>query len=284
MTEPVSGFDALAYKRDIAPNFIVIYAGEKVGKSTVLVSTINETIEGGEILEKDSHLHITDVDHGLEPFINRWIEKGKPYRMETDPDGKQRIIIPNVTVDTVSSRKEFHDAVWTFPDGYQFYAIDTMTRAGKHFIKSVQPKQIPGERARNANMDIAALFEDYIDRLEELAWDLNKQGAWLIVLCHQKPAVYEKNELVAPTQPLLYGSAGAKLNRVATGIWRLQLQEIQTPNGWVTGRQFRTAQTEAIVAGDRTGALNEIEPANIAKCIKKIREHRASGIKEVATI
>jgi hypothetical protein len=163
------------------------------------------------------------------------------------------------------------------PDGYKYYVIDTLTRAGKHFIKSVQPKQVPGERAKNANMDIAALYEDYIDRIEELAWDLNKRGAWLFVVCHQAPAKYEKNELIEPTRPLLYGSAGSKLNRVATGIWRLQLQEVQGPTGeWVTGRQFRTAQTDAIVAGDRTGALAEVEPANIARLVQKITKARST--------
>lgn len=259
--------DILQYKRDVAPNFLCVYAGEKVGKTTSLESLLDdEAIEAGE------KMHITDVDHGLEGFINRWHEKGKPIE---EKDGK--ILIPNVSVDVVSSLEEFHDSVWTLPEGFRYYVIDSFTRAGKYFIKNAQPSQKPGKRAKNANMEIAFTFEDYIDRFEELAWDLAERDAWLIIVCHQKRVKLVGSDEDG-VEPLLYGSAGAKLNRVTTGIWRLQLVDVQTKDGWVTGRQFRTAQTETIVAGDRTGALDEVEPANFAKCLKKIRDARAAGL------
>jgi hypothetical protein len=265
----VSEFDILSYKREVAPNFLCVYAGEKVGKSTVLATLLDD-----EAIERGDKIHIVDVDHGLEGFINKWHEKGKPIERK---DGK--MTIPNVSVDVVSNMDEFHEAVWTLPEGYKYYVIDTLTRAGKFFIKKAQPTQTPGKRAKNANMEIAFTFEDYIDRFEELAWGLVEQDAWLIINCHQK-----RNKVVGTdddgVEPLLYGSAGGKLNRVTTGIWRLQLVEVMSGDGFVTGRQFRTAQTETIVAGDRTGALDEIEPANFAKCFKKIRDVRAAGVKE----
>lgn len=262
-------FDILSYKRDVAPNFLCVYAGEKVGKSTVLQSLLDD-----EAIERGEKMHIVDVDHGLEGFINKWSEQGKPITR----DG-EKLVIPNVSIDVVSSMEEFHEAVWTLPDGFKYYVIDTMTRAGKYFIKNAQPSSTPGKRAKNANMQIAFTFEDYIDRFEELAWGMAERGAWLIINCHQK-----RQRIVGTeddgVEPLLYGSAGGKLNRVTTGIWRLQLVDVQTGDGWVTGRQFRTAQTECIVAGDRTGALDDIEPANFAKCLKKIRDARAAGVKE----
>lgn len=273
--------DVLAYKRDIAPNFLCVYGGEKAGKTTTLVTLLDE-----EAIKAGHRMNIIDVDHGLEGFINQWGLKGKPIKRQ---NGK--LTIPAVNIEVVSSLQEFHEAVWTLPEGYKYHIIDTLTRAGKYFIKSRQSSQTPGERDKKATMAIAFTFEDYIDRLEELAWDLNEEDpdAWLIIVCHQK--VYDDF-----TEPLLYGSAGTKLSRVTTGIWRLQLQtkqiselsqeerdhltEHQRDSGWVTGRQFRTAQTEFIVAGDRTEALDDIEPANFAQCLRKIREARAQGIKE----
>ncbi len=255
----MSEFDILSYKRKVAPNLLCIYAGEKVGKTTVLESLLDE-----EAIERGDRMHITDVDHGLEGFINRWIEKGKPVEHK---DGK--LVIPNVDIE------EFHDAVWVLPEGYRYWVIDTFTRAGRFFIKRSQPSQQPGKRAKSANMDIAYLFEDYIDRFEELAWSLD-EDQWLIIICHQKRFRIDKD--TDGVEPLLYGSAGGKLNRVTTGIWRLQLVDVQTPEGFRTGRQFRTAQTETIVAGDRTGALDPIEPANFAKCLKKIRDKRSTDI------
>ncbi len=259
-------FDILAYKRDVAPNFLCVYAGEKVGKTTILESLLDD-----EAIARGEKIHITDVDHGLEGFINRWHEKGKPITQ----DGK-KLVIPNVDIDVVSSLEEFHESVWTLPDGYQYYVIDTLTRAGKYFIKSAQPSQSPGKRATKANMQIAYTFEDYIDRFEELAWDLSERDAWLIINCHQKWRFVDNDTDIA--EPLLYGSAGGKLNRVTTGIWRLQLVNVPMGDGFVAGRQFRTAQTETVVAGDRTGALDDIEPANFAKCLKKIRDARAAGV------
>lgn len=263
----MSGLDILQYKREVAPNFLCVYAGEKVGKSTILESLLDE-----EDIANDEKMFIVDVDHGLEGFINQWAKKGKPIIK----DG-EKLVIPNVDIEVVSSMEEFHDAVWTLPDGYKYYVIDTMTRAGKYFIRAAQPNLTPGKRAKNANMQIAFTFEDYIDRFEELAWQMADRGAWLIINCHQKRQriVGSEDDNV---EPLLYGSAGGKLNRVTTGIWRLQLVDVQTEDGWVTGRQFRTAQTECIVAGDRTGALDDIEPANFAKCFKKIRDARAAGV------
>ena len=262
-------FDILSYKRDVAPNFLCIYGGEKVGKTTVL-----ETLLDDEAIEHGERIHIVDVDHGLEGFANKWAAKGKPIEKR---DGK--LIIPNVDIETVSSLEEFHEAVWTLPDGFQYYVVDAKTRPGKYFIKAAQPSQAPGKRAKNANMQIAFTFEDYIDRFEELAWGLAERDAWLIINCHQKRfPIKVDGEFEDCHEPLLYGSAGGKLNRVTTGIWRLQLVEVQTGEGWVTGRQFRTAQTETIVAGDRTGALDDIEPANFAKCLKKIRDVRAAGV------
>lgn len=268
--------EVLSYKRNVAPNFIVVSGGEKTGKTSTLVSLVDEAG-----LEEGKRIYIVDVDHGLEPFTNRWLEKGKPHVVT-----ETGIRIPQVHVETVESIDDFHSAVWTLPDGFDYYVIDTFTRAGKFFIKSKQPKGVPGERAKKVNMDIAALFEDYIDRFEELAWDISKRDAWLIVLCHEtiKPATGVRDDGTEfeydHVQPLVYGSAGAKLNRVATGIWRLQIAEIAGPNGPVMGRQFRTAAVATnglvITAGDRTGALKPVEPANFAKCIQKIRTHRAA--------
>ena len=260
--------DILSYKRDIAPTFLCIYGGEKTGKTTTLASLLHEEVDG-QILEPESRMHIVDVDHGLEGFINRWVSKGKPITK----DGNT-ISIPQVDIEVVNNLQEFHEAVWVLPEGYRYYVIDSFTRAGKFFIKKVQPKQEPGYRHRNANMDISYLFEDYIDRFEELNWQLQKNDAWLIIICHErrKDAWGDSDERI---EPLLFGAAGQKLDRVVTGIWRLQLVTKETPSGWVTGRQFRTAQTSTIIAGDRTGALDEVEPANIARCIRKIEKFRA---------
>lgn len=268
--------DILSYKQKIAPNLLAVYSGEKVGKTCTIHTAVDE-----EAVPESAgkRLHVIDVDHGLESLIDMWLRKGKPTH---EKDGRLIIGAPGqVEVVSVSNVDQFHRAVWNLPEGFDFYFIDSFTRAGKFFIQQAQPldketgERTPGERAKNANMDIAFLFEDYIDRLEELAWRIKRQNdGWLIINMHQK--IYRKpGEQDESVEPLLYGSAGAKLDRVVTGIYRVQIARKNVGGEQVEGRVFRTGMTESVKAGDRTGALQAVEPANYAKIISKIRAYRS---------
>lgn len=274
----MSEANILSYKRKVAGNLICVYSAAKIGKTSLLETLADEpTVE--ESIGK--RVYIVDVDHGLEPLFHRWVSvKGKPTHTNAALDlclGTTN----QFDVKVCYGQEDFHNAVWKMPPGYDYYVIDTFTRAGRYFIRNVQEKDsegnpIPGERARDANMDIAYLFEDYIDRFEEIAWEIKRENdAWLIINCHEK-AYRKPKETSDSVCPLLYGSAGAKLERVAAGIWRIQLVHVERDGELVTGRVFRTAATDSIAAGDRTNALNVIEPANYAKMFQKIRAFRAA--------
>ena len=267
--------DPRVYKKKVANNLITMYGGEKIGKSTSLWTLFD--VEPSQPIPK---VYIIDVDHGLEPLMNKLekMERWDEIRKTTE-------------VVVVNSKDEFYDAVWNMPQGFDYYVpAETMSRAAKFFIHAAQPKTFreTGKRRGNLhiNATVAFFLEDYIDRIEEQAWRFKKANdAWTIITCHQKDITVvvakteEIDEEVAAVIPLIYGSAGNKLDRVSTCILHMEITKKQTPQGWKFGRRFRTEQTDQIVAGDRTGALNKTEPANFTKLISKIRVHRGEKSK-----
>lgn len=258
--------DPRAYKKKIANNLITMYGGEKIGKSTSLWSLYDVAPE-----QPIPKVYIVDVDHGLEPLMNK-LEKMERWNE----------IQKSTEVVVVDSKEEFHNAVWDMPSGFDYYVpAETMSRAAKFFIHAAQPKSFKetGKRKGNVhiNATVAFFLEDYIDRIEEQAWRFKKANdAWTIITCHQKDitSIIGEDDEVDAVIPLIYGSAGAKLDRVSTCILHMEIKKEQTPKGWKFGRRFRTAQTDQIVAGDRTGALNKTEPANFHKLVSKIRANR----------
>jgi hypothetical protein len=259
------GVDILAYKEKVAPNLILVYSAGKVGKTTTIATLIGEE-------NRDAKIYLVDVDHGLESLWDKWVARGNPLEGST---------VPNIDLKVVNNLAGFHKAVWHMPvEGYDFYVIDTITRAAKHGIKDLQPNLEPGKRERRVNMDIAFLLEDYIDRIEELCWEIKQKNprAWVIVFCHEKEEPIPDNREEKRVVPVLWGSAGAKINRIANGVWHLEQRLVQTPdpNVFKTGRVFRTRMDKEglIICNDRTNALKEMEPANFYKCFEKIEAFR----------
>lgn len=262
--------DPKTYKAQIANNLLTVYGGEKIGKSTALWTIFD--VPDDVPMPK---LYIVDVDHGLEPLWNkleqhhRWSE-----------------IQPNIELKVVNSKEEFHNAVWSMPSGFDYYVpAETLSRAAKFFIHAAQPKSFKetGKRRGNVhiNATVAFFLEDYIDRIEEQAWRFKKKcDAWTIITCHQKDinVVVAKNDEeddeVPAVIPLVYGSAGNKLDRVSTCVLHMEVVKKQDPKGWKFVRRFRTAQTDQIVAGDRSEALAKLEPAHFHKIVSKIRAKR----------
>ncbi len=265
--------DPRAYKKKIANNLITMYGGEKIGKSTSLWTLFD--VEPDQPIPK---VYIVDVDHGLEPLMNK-LEKMERWNE----------IQKSTEVVVVDSKDEFHNAVWDMPSGFDYYIpAETMSRAAKFFIHAAQPKSFKetGKRKGNVyiNATVAFFLEDYLDRIEEQAWRFKKaNNAWTIITCHQKDITVvvakteEIDEEVAAVIPLIYGSAGNKLDRVSTCILHMEITKKQDGKGWKFGRRFRTAQTDQIVAGDRTDALKRTEPANFHKIVSKIRAKRGES-------
>lgn len=258
--------DPRAYKAEVANNLVTVYGGEKIGKSTSLWTLYD--------VPKDQPIpkvYIVDVDHGLEPLLNKLetMERWDEIRAST-------------SIVVVNSKADFHDAVWDLPRGFDYYVpAETLSRAAKFFIHAAQPKSFKETGKRRGNLHINAtvafFLEDYIDRIEEQAWRFKKDnGAWTILVCHQKDitVILGEDEEDNGVIPLVYGSAGNKLDRVSTCILHMEIKKEQTSKGWKFGRRFRTAQTDQIIAGDRTGALDKVEPANFTRIFNKIRDKR----------
>jgi hypothetical protein len=281
--------DILAYKKKIAPNLIGIYGDEKSGKSSLILNALTKD----EILA-GKKIYIADVDHGLESLWSLWVARDMPHQVIEPPEGtegEKKIIPTGVDIKVVSNLDQFERYVWHLPPGYDMYFVDTISRAAKYVIKEKQPADnAPGIRAKNANMHIALYLEDVIDRLEELAWLLKFKGQsedpprdpWIFFLAHERweRRLNDKEESMDVVMPLIYGSAGKKMDRITSGIWHLEFVPAVTAEGEATvGRAFRTQPDPegSIKASDRTTALKKWEPANIAKCIAKIREKRKAA-------
>ena len=246
---------------------MIIYGPPASGKTTALA-----TVPGS--------LHVIDFDRQLKSLVSEWKRLKKPAKdlSWVKVDTKQK---PAATF------KDSKDALFHPPDGYDFYALDSLTTFGlitTHHTVGV------GDRDYNMpnNTSLMAYVTDYF---WEFANTVERRGAWLIVIMHEKWIRIDdgtsardewrnKKEQIIPDV-----ASGAKVTIPANCDFVFHIEKAKKI---VHGRAVRTAQFRTmgtpLIMAKATGyedVLEEVEDADIGKVVFKIG--LPSGAKKVKT-
>ena len=250
MTE---AFKQTSSYRSSASNIICLIADQKAGKTCSLVDT--PWPEGWK-------LYVHDIDGGFEYAKQIWDKRHDPA---------------NLTIKSVFTMNDLHEGLWSPPPGHNLYAIDTYTMAMKKFKVHLTPPAdgsglIPVTDWKKIGGKISGYAIDYFERWTQM---VSKHGAWGIIICQEKR---EENEATGLSKivPALIGQARTDVAATANVVLHLELQKKIIAGKIEWERVFRTRETPTCMAADRTGALDPIEPANLAAIIKKIETKRAN--------
>jgi hypothetical protein len=243
-------FKQTAQYRSSAAKIIVIFADQGHGKSCALVDTD---------WPKDWRVCVLDIDGGFEFARNLWAKRHPPE---------------NLLVQPCTNLSELHEGLWTLPDGYNLYAIDTYTSAMKKFkrrVNELEPKAggIPITNWREVGGKISGLALDYFERWQS---EVNRHDAWGVVVCHQKSEGDDPPKYV----PALVGQARADVAGTANFVLHIEDQKVIEAGRERWRKVFRTRHVPTCLAKDRSGALDEFEPVDLAQVIRKVEAKRSN--------
>lgn len=215
-------------------------------------------------------LHVVDFDRQLKSLIVKWKKRRRPMTN-----------LSWASIDTTGTPREAfeqaRDALFHPPDGFEFYALDSYTTFGliaTHYCVGV------GERKYNmqTSTNMMAYITDYF---WQFANDIERMGAWLIVIMHEKWIQVDdgtqaksdwknKKEMICPE---VASSARVTVPANCDFVFHIE-KAAKAFRGVVHSESvFRTTGTPFIMAkavgyGD---VLEEVEDADIGEILKTIK-------------
>lgn len=257
---------------------ILLYGPPKCGKSKNLAR-----------VPKGSKMFLVDVDRQLGEFLNLWKEIHGSYanleieqisEMKSESDSEARRVM-----------KEVQDAMWNPPDGFDFYVVDTYTKAVTHLTHGVVGR---GERKyhqkNNAVLSAWAndLWINFVNIIEE-----REPDAWIVTVMHEAWKEIEDGSKAKGSQdwkskeeriePLCGTSARVMIPANHDFVFHVEkAKREQRIGGKVTlskGSVYRTEGTGLIMASaiGYSNVLESTEDADLGAIIEKM------GLKKAGT-
>jgi hypothetical protein len=244
----------------------LLYGAPKCGKTKSLAT-----------IPKGSSLYLVDVDRQAGSLVDEW-------RKRKHNEKDLEICTINTKLDPTADGyeddllEELRAALWSPPKGYDFYAVDSYTTVGlllTHDIIGV------GERDYNmkANVELVSYVTDFF---WQFAGAAERQGAWLIVVMHEKwtevkdgmtdpksMKMSDKKEVLAPE---VASSARVTIPAQCDFVFHVEKGRKVVGRQSTSISQFRTRGTPLITASTVgfDGKLAELEDADIEHVIKKL--------------
>lgn len=245
---------------------IVLYGGPKSGKSRALAT-----------IPKGAKLWLLDVDGQLGAFAILWNELGHP-------DKNIKIVPVNTTSSNPSiTFAKIRDALWSPPSGYDFYSVDCYSTVGLFITYKVVGKAENRNYNMLNNQQLAGCVTDF---WMELAAKVQRYGAWLITVMHEKwhdveDGSVEKGDWRNKKQILIPEVAsGARVVIPGQGdfVWHVERdKEVSQKGGTTISRSVSVVRTRGtpLIMASSTGKdhlLKPLEPLNIGNIIQKMGE------------
>lgn len=231
-----------------ASRMITLHGDQKVGKSTLLAT-----------IPAEWTLDVVDFDGGLENMLAEWQRRGRS---------------PNdLSIRQAFSYAQLHAAMWNLPKDRSIYALDTYTMAMRRFKTHIDAKMgnTPSELVnwQKVGGAISAMAIEYLDRWRD---QIGAMGAWGIIVCQDKAKDAEEGVRLAPD---LVGACARDAAAMPSFVLHLELYKEANAGKFVFKRRVRCQGSSTVMAADRSGALAEYEPADLAHVIRKVEAHRA---------
>jgi len=238
-----------------ASKLICYFSDQKAGKTCSIPTSS---------WPKDWKIHVLDIDGGFELAKQLWNQQHDPQ---------------NLTIQPVRSYGDLHAGLWSPPPGHNIYFLDTYSSAMKKFKVHVShPKPDVDEHGVmtlpitdwwKIGGKISGLAVDYFERWSQM---VGSYGAWGVVICQEK-SEGDPPRLV----PDLIGQA--RKDVASTCNFVLHLEKARKAVGGVMAweRTIRTVEIPQCMAGDRSGALDDFEPVDLAAIIRKVEAKRGNA-------
>lgn len=215
-------------------------------------------------------LHVVDFDRQLKSLIVEWKKRRRPMAN-----------LSWATVDSTGTPeqafKQARDALFHPPTGFEFYALDSYTTFG-----TLATHYCVGIGDRNYNMRTSTDMMAYIvDYFWQFANDIERMGAWLIVIMHEKWIQIDdgtsakgewknKKEMICPEV-----ASSARITVPANCDFVFHMEKVaEAFRGTVRSvSELRTTGTPFIMAKavGYEDVLEETEDADLGEIIKKIK-------------
>lgn len=235
---------------------MILFGPPASGKTTMLA-----TVPGS--------LHVIDFDRQLKSLVVGWKKQKRPDKdlSWTTIDTRQK---PDVAF------KEARHALFHPPDGFEYYALDAYTTFGviaTHYCCGV------GDRNYNqsTNTDLMGYVIDYF---WEFANTIERKGAWLIVIMHEKwievkdgsadPNDWRtKKEIICPD---VASSAKTIIPAQCDFVFHVEKARKIVHGKSIRVSKLRTCGTPFIMAKavGYEDNLEEVEDADIGAIVKKL--------------
>ena len=221
---------------------LAVYGGSGVGKTTQIAAIV------GSLGENDKLLIIT-AEHGLLTL------RQEGLGILDDP----RVLVAEVA--TVGETKEAVDFAKVTSNGIVWVVVDSVSNIADRELRAML----------QAKPDPRQAYGEVMTRVPAILWGL-VDVARLNVLFIFQELRDERNEGTTKTPDMVayYGPQvpSKALQQAMPFVFDAVLRMEILPNG---ERRFRTAKTNTIVAKDRSGKLDQFEPADLAAVVAKIQ-------------